>query len=315
MSQQPNTEHAQTTINNSSFDSIPDWANAFYQARKVERVSPHTLTFYKQQLGHFLRFCDGQVISQMGELTPDVIRRFLLAHEESGHNPGGIHAVYRVVKTFLRWYEAEAEPPNWKNPIKKVKAPKLPQELLLPVSMEHVDALLATCDKSFMGLRDAAIIITLLDTGVRAGELASIKVSDINLITGEVRIQLGKGSKGRIVFLGKNARKIVRRYMRVHPGGNALFVAADGERLEYLGLRGVMLRRAKAAGITPPSLHSFRRAFALNCLRSGMDIYTLQRLMGHASLDILRRYLAQTTADLQDAHDKFSPADQLKQPK
>jgi integrase/recombinase XerD len=79
----------------------------------------------------------------------------------------------------------------------------------------------------------------------------------------------------------------------------------------YGGLRQIIRRRAEKAGIDPPPLHAFRRAFALASLRGGMDVYSLQRLMGHADLSVLRRYLAQTEADLQAAHERAGPVDHL----
>ena len=71
----------------------------------------------------------------------------------------------------------------------------------------------------------------------------------------------------------------------------------------------MVVRRAKRAGVNPPSLHSFRRFFALQCLRNGMDIFTLQKAMGHADLTVLRRYLAQTSEDVQAAHRIAGPVD------
>jgi len=88
-----------------------------------------------------------------------------------------------------------------------------------------------------------------------------------------------------------------------------LWVTNKHNRLTYWGLNQIILRRAEEAHIEKPSLHDFRRAFALNFLRNGGDIYSLQNLMGHADLQVLRRYLAQTTDDLHIAHRKFSPVD------
>jgi site-specific recombinase XerD len=89
-------------------------------------------------------------------------------------------------------------------------------------------------------------------------------------------------------------------------------VSDEKERLECGGLRGVLGRRAKQAGVYEPSLHSFRRAFAINMLRAGADIFSLQKLMGHADLQVLRRYLAQTTDDRAQAHRIGSPMDNHK---
>src|SRR5690242_1850354 len=94
---------------------ITEWTSAFYKAKKVEGVSPYTLTFYRQQLGHFLAFCARQDITRLDQLTPDGVRDYLLWLAER-HNPGGQHAAYRVLKTFLRFYDSEAEPEGWRNP-------------------------------------------------------------------------------------------------------------------------------------------------------------------------------------------------------
>jgi integrase/recombinase XerD len=103
----------------------------------------------------------------------------------------------------------------------------------------------------------------------------------------------------------------MRSYLRMHPNQNpALFISKDGERLTYDGLRQLLERRAKSAKLcNKPTLHGFRRAFALNMLRSGVDIFALQRLMGHADLQVLRRYLAQNDEDNQLAHMRGGPVD------
>ena len=300
-----------TTIKNVQQDYLVDWANQFYQSKKVEGLSPYTLTFYKQQLGHFFTYCDAQVITQFEEITPNVIRRFLLWHEETGHNPGGLHAAFRVLRTFLLWYENEAEPDGWKNPIHKVKAPKIRNLPLEPVELDVVASLLNTCkSNSFLDYRDEALLKFLLDTGARAREVLNIDIQDINSISGEVLIRWGKGGKSRTVFLGKASRKSLRAYLKqrkdIH---TALWVTDEGERLEYGGLRGVLIRRANIANIKAPTLHSFRRAFAINMLRAGVDVFSLQKLMGHADLQVLRRYLAQTTDDIAQAHRIGSPVD------
>lgn len=117
----------------------------------------------------------------------------------------------------------------------------------------------------------------------------------------------------RITFLGAKARRELVRYLRLRPDArpsDPLWATETGSRLTYAGLRQVVRRRALRAGLDhEPSLHSFRRSFALFSLRAGCDIYSLQKLMGHADLTVLRRYLAQTEADLKAAHEKAGPVD------
>jgi site-specific recombinase XerD len=314
MSATNHSKVTRTTFMNIYQDYLVDWANQFYQSKKVEGISTYSLIFYKQQLGHFLKYCDAQVIKQFEEITPNVIRNFLQWHEETGHNSGGLHAAFRVLRTFLLWYESEAEPENWKNPIHKVKAPKIPTLPLKPIELTDVSLLLNTCkSNSFLDYRDKALLMFLLDTGVRARELLQIEIQDVDPFTGEVLIQKGKGRKPRTVFLGKASRKSLRNYLK-HRMDNipSLWVTNVGECLEYGGLRGILVRRGNLAGINPPTLHSFRRAFAINMLRAGVDVFSLQKLMGHADLQVLRRYLAQTTEDIAQAHRIGSPVDNHK---
>jgi site-specific recombinase XerD len=306
---QSNLTH--TIIENITSDNILEWSNQFYQSKKVEGVSSFTLTFYKQQLNHFLKYCNSQLITHMVEITPNVIRQFLLWHEETGHNVGGLHAAFRSIKVFLLWYESEAEPEDWKNPINKVKAPKIPTQPLKPVDLTDVSLLLATCKGgSFLDYRDKAFLMFCLDTGARAREIIQIDIMDVNLVSGAILILHGKGAKPRTVYLGKSSRKALRVYLKHRLDNNpALWVSVEGDRMEYGGLRAILTRRAKLANIKNPCLHSFRRAFAINMLRAGVDVFSLQKLMGHADLQVLRRYLAQTTEDIAIAHKLGSPVD------
>jgi site-specific recombinase XerD len=167
-----------------------------------------------------------------------------------------------------------------------------------------------TCNKSFCGLRDKAILLALLDTGVRASEFVGMKLDDLNQVSGEIFIRQGKGGKFRAVFLGKTSRRALRAYLKVRSDNCAfLWVTDESEQLTYWGLRQIIRRRSVIAKVHTPSLHSFRRAFAINMLRAGVDVFSLQKLMGHADLQVLRRYLAQTTEDIAQAHRIGSPVD------
>ncbi len=196
------------------------------------------------------------------------------------------------------------------NPIRKVKPPRVPVTHLEPVNIKHIKAMINTCDETFHGKRDKAILLSLLDTGARAKEFLSVDLDDLNYNTGEILIREGKGGKYRCVFLGKKSRRAVRTYLRARKDDStAMWIVQSGDRLSYWGLRQIVRRRAVKARVVIPSLHAFRRAFALNMLRAGVDIFSLQKLMGHADLQVLRKYLAQTTEDIAKAHRMGSPVD------
>jgi len=293
-------------------DSLLEWIEAFLVDRKAQNMSAGTVYFYQKKMELFYQFCEGRIITQIGQLTPSILREYLFWLESKGHNPGGVNACYRAIKTFLRWFENEVEPEGWSNPIRKVKQPKIAIDPLEPVSRETIQSLLKQCSRNtFYGTRDYAIILFLFDTGARASELCSVNFEDYNQISGEVLIRQGKGRKPRRVYLGKKARRAMRAYFKVRPENKAMFITQYGERLSYWGLNQVIGRLAKRGGIDKPELHAFRRAFALNMLRAGVDIHSLAALMGHADLQVLSRYLKQSGDDLKKAHQKGSPVDNL----
>ena len=290
-----------------------EWVNAFLVDRKAQNVAPGTVKFYHENLMSFVGFAGLSQVDQVLQINAPLIREYLLWLSEAGHNPGGCHASYRSLRAFLYWWEDEVEPEGWKNPIRKVKAPRVSIEPLEPIDLEVLRALLKTCQlKTFLGDRDRGIMLTLIDTGVRAKKLLRIDREDCDLITGEILVRKGKGGKPRSVYLGKRSRRAMRSYMKHRQDDFApLWITIHEDRLTYPGLRQIIRRRALAAGVPEQSLHSFRRGYALTMLRNGVDVFTLQKLMGHADLQVLRRYLAQTTEYLRIAHAKASSVDRM----
>jgi site-specific recombinase XerD len=290
------------------------WIEAFLFDRKAQNLTKGTLLFYRGYLELFTKFCDTQLITKIDQIEPGTIRQYMVWLGNTDHNAGGINAAFRSLRAFLLWWENETEPEGWKNPIRKVRAPKVGIEPLEPVALETVKALIDTCERdNFLGIRDKAMFLCLLDTGARASEFVNIDLEDINPFSGEILIRKGKGRKPRTVFIGQKSRKALRKYLRLRTNDcGALWVTEDQtERLTYWGLKSMVVRRSRAAGVKTPGLHAFRRQFALSCLRSGMNVYFLQNLMGHADLQVLNRYLKQTTQDVSEAHRQAGPVDNL----
>lgn len=286
-------------------------AAAFLLDRKAQNLTIKTLDFYQRNLQTFINWCDGQVVYSVVDITPELLRGFFVAMSERGHNAGGVRALYRTVRVFIRWYVLEFEPLEWRDPLRKVKMPKADEEPLEPVSLDTVRALLDTCKHGkFTDERDRAILLFLLDTGVRAGELLALDRQDADILTGDVLIRKSKSRKPRTVFIGRVARRALRAYLKIREDtARAVFVTDEGERLKMAGLRMVLVRRSKRAGVPVPSLHSFRRAFALAMSRAGVDLLSISRLLGHSDLSLLERYIKQTGDDLRSSHDRGGPVD------
>lgn len=297
-------------------DHLLVWVEAFLIDRRARGMAAGTLTFYSQKLKQFTDYAEGQAVTNIGQITPAFIRDYLIYLEQTGHNPGGRHAAFRALRAFLRWYEDETEPEGWKNPIRKVKAPKQVIEPLEGTDLETVLQLVKVCERgTFTGDRDAAILLCLLDTGARAAEFLALNLEDVNQAAGDVLIRQGKGRKPRYVYLGRGSRRALRKYLKHrandHPALWVTHPRYGPGRLGYDGLRGILTRRAKQAGIEPPALHDFRRGFALAMLRAGVDIYTLAKLMGHEGIQVLQRYVKLTDQDTREAHRRASPVDSL----
>lgn len=291
---------------------LPILVEMFLTARQAEGLSRGSLKYYREKIDIFLTWCEAQAVTQVQDVTADLLRRFLLAMSEK-HNAGGVLGIYRGVRAFLRFVEAEEVVQGWQSPTRKVKAPKVELEPIEGVSLADVSALLDTCDRSeFTGARDAALLMSLLDTGARVTEFLSIDLADLDA-AGAVLLKHTKGKRPRYVYISQKTRRAVRAYLRMRRDTSpALWVTRRGDRLTYDGLREILKRRARQARLTStPSPHDFRRAFALNYLRGGGDIFTLARLLGHKGIDVLKRYLAQTDQDAQTAHAKFSPVERL----
>jgi integrase/recombinase XerD len=185
---------------------LPILAETFITARKAEGLSAGSLKYYREKINIFLAWCEAQAVTQVQDVTPDLLRHFLLSMAEK-HNAGGVHGIYRGVRAFLRFIEAEEVLPAWRSPTRKVKAPKVELDPIEGVSLVDVSALLATCKRdTFVGMRDTAILLALLDTGARLSEFLAINVSDVGA-DGAITLRHTKAKKPRTVFLSTKTRR------------------------------------------------------------------------------------------------------------
>jgi len=286
--------------------SLLDWANGFIFDRTSQEFSVGTIRFYAVKINKFVKYCTGHGLQGMDEITPQLIREYLVWLQNDGHTPGGVHAYYRALKTFLKWYEDEQDG-DWINPINRarMKAPKA--DLLEPADEKAIEKMTAIAK-----MRDRAILLCLLDTGARGEEFVSLNFDDVNQITGIVKILHGKGGGFRIVYIGKKTRTALRKYVKTRSDNNfAVFVGDEGERLTYWGLRQILRRLSEKANVAYQSPHSFRRLCAITIYRQSGDIYAVQRYMGHKSIETTKRYLRITEADNLLFAIRGSPVDKL----
>lgn len=283
--------------------------NEFLVDAQSRGLSANTLRSYTNELNAFAAWLNTQGWFTLDEVTPDVLRKYLLFLKER-RNPGGQFAGYRVIRSLTYWWEKETDG-DYKSPVRKVKPPKVNHQPLPGIELETIITLIEECAGPNR-TRDRAILTFLADTGVRATELCDLRIKDVDLSTCSAVIRHGKGDKRREVFFGRNTRKELRRYLERRQRQNPddpFFATDDEDSLTYWGLRQIIRRLASRAGIPEPGLHDFRRFFALSMLRNGADLISLARLMGHSGITVLQRYLYQVGGDLQAVHSKASPVD------
>ena len=283
--------------------------DTFLTSREAMRLSPATLDWYGRMLRSFLAFLEKQGITAPEAIAPSHVRAYLVSLQRRNLKDTTVHCHARAVKTFLRFLAEEGIIPE--SPMRKVKMPRLDRRILPAFSPDDVKRLLAVCETP----RDTAIVLCLLDTGLRAGEFVALNVADVDLKTGAVQVRRGKGGKGRVAFLGAKARKALLKYLLsrggVKPEEPLWLSETTGARLTAYGLRLLLRRLGKRADVEHCHPHTFRRTFALWSLRAGMNVYALQQIMGHSDLSILRRYLALVEQDLAEAHKRHGAVDNM----
>jgi site-specific recombinase XerD len=285
-------------------------AQSFYLDREANYCTPATLKWYRKYVGALVAWLAARDVTQLHQVTPDLLRVYLVELQGRALAPRTVHHHAAAAKVFLNFAEGEGLLPAG-SPMAKVRMPRLPKELLPALTTEEARALLTACECE----RDRAVVLVLLDSGLRAQECAALNVDDVDMTTGAVRVKAGKGRKDRTVYLGARARRAVGRYLAergaVEPAA-ALWVSQTRERgrLTTWGLRQILERARDRAGLTVKvNPHTLRRTFALWSLRAGMPLPQLASIMGHADLGVLQKYLKLVEQDLQAAHDAHGAVD------
>lgn len=291
--------------------TLDDAYKLFQLDQRARQLSPRTLEFYDWKLPQFFGWCKEQAVVSLIELSSTHIKLYLIHQAESGLADYTVRGSAMAVRAFCRFVIREGLVTD--NPFDGVRMPKEPERVLPAFSKADAQKLF----KAARNHRDRALIAVLLDTGMRAAETLALQGRDVNLDAGEVIIRKGKGNKGRMVYLGAKAQKYLLLYFirRGTPDDNEPVF-----RNENTGGKGVITRSrffkvfnelGKRAGVKPCTPHRFRRTFALEMARAGVNIHMIAKLMGHKDITVLKRYLDITQDDLRNAHQQASPTDNL----
>jgi site-specific recombinase XerD len=315
--------------------SIKSLVKGFILTLHTDCKSPRTVEYYESNLRRFLWYAEQQEWPDDVRLITEWHIREFLAYTGGEGNRWGIsgngsessrqrasystvHHYYSVLRAFFNWCVREGFLSE--SPLAKIKLKNPPMNVVQPFSNHDVMKMIEICDYDYknnaqlLGSRNKAIILMFLDTGLRASELANVKLDEIDSERGWIKVK-GKGAKERVVRIGATAQKALWRYLvyREKNKWESLWITEEGRPMTVAGIQTTVMRLRQRAGLTAKgNCHRFRHTFALHFLRKDRNPFNLQYLLGHSDLRMVRHYVS--TLGMEDAlkaHETASPADSL----
>jgi len=328
-----------TTKNTDKTDTPSTCQEAFVKLLEEYRLSlqamnrsPKTMSWYLEILDRYFGFLgSNSLLKPVQQLGTHELKAYILHLQKANRwpnnpnirrptdklSPYSVQGHVRAIKAFWGWLQREGYIDN--NPLTKFTLPKVPDKPVQVLTTQQIRTLLSQIDRSTAkGGKYYLILLLLLDTGIRVGELVFIRIEDLDLLYGCIQV-LGKGQKVRSVPVSKLTRKEIIRYLNHFRGqlcptdSPYLFPKSDGKPISVNSVQQFLHRLANRAGLKgiKCSPHVFRHTFATQSIANGANVFVLKEIMGHASLSTTLKYTHLQPHDLQVQHAKFSPVANL----
>jgi integrase/recombinase XerD len=292
---------------------------SFVHYLAVERgLARNTLESYERDLTKYIQFLHNQGISEFGHSQKHHILTFLTLLKNEGRAAATVSRHMVSIRSLYQFLVRERMIEH--DPSLNMETPKLVKKLPKVLSVSEVENLLeAPQTSTAAGMRDKAMLEVLYATGIRVSELISLDVADVNLAMGFLRC-MGKGSKERIIPLGRLAGDAARNYIEsmrpklVKPAKSdpALFISRIGARMTRQGFWKIIKRYAMEAGIAKDiTPHTLRHSFATHLLENGADLRAVQEMLGHADISTTQIYTHVTRSRMKEVYDQTHPRAKL----
>jgi len=281
----------------------------FFIEQQIRGNSPKTIGHYKQTLGLFSDYA-GQVLIE--EITLALCKHYYIHLTQKDISTITMQTYIRALRTFLTWchnegYIAENIPARF-------RLPKAQKKTIDVLTDEECKRLFACFNlRTLTGSRDYAICALMLDSGLRLNEVVTLETGNVHVAAGYVIVN-GKGNKQRSVPLGMQSKRALIRYIGRIPQGEQktpLFVKDALTPIKYCTVKQLFRKLKTRSGIPRLRAHLLRHSFATRYLQAGGDIYSLQQILGHTSLEMVKRYVHLIPQEVISSFPKFSPLDNL----
>jgi integrase/recombinase XerC len=290
-----------------------EWVARFRRYMTSERrLSAHTDRSYSRDLAALIRYCDRSGVADWGGLDTQHVRLFAAHSHASGLSPRSIRRRLSAVRSFYEFLLREGRSGAARaagaafarrslgagiraNPAHDVRAPKAARRLPQTLDPDQMARLLEIPPGNVLTARDRAIMELLYSSGLRLSELVGLDIASLDLKDRTVQV-LGKGSKGRIVPVGRAAARALKAWLReradlARQGETALFVGRSGERLGARAVQARIAHWARRQGLgMHVHPHLFRHSFASHLLESSGELRGVQELLGHADISSTQIY-------------------------
>ncbi|MFL5655391.1 MAG: tyrosine-type recombinase/integrase [Ktedonobacteraceae bacterium] len=278
---------------------------AFKQYLYAEDTSRNTSSAYLSDLSHFLNWCSQTIETfDLDEVTPTDIRDYREHLQEivPPLAPATINRRLAALRRFFSW--AKENGCTEDQPTERIRNVETTDHGPRSLDRKQWHRLQRSVEqaKGNQGIRDRCIVLLLYHTGLRAGELAMLRLSDLTVgeRSGHVQVRRGKSNKARCIPLNAEARSAIREYLQIRPSdeGQSLLVGQRGEPLSAHAIYDVVVKYGRKAGLEDVTPHTLRHTFARTLITAGSPLSDVADLLGHSSLDTTRIYTKASETDL-----------------
>lgn len=307
---QSNSVHSKFTIKD-----FNDKYKTFLQRKILQGISDTTLSDYRKYKNILDNYF--QKVAGLEESTILKVEHFIeytnYMKLQKKYKNNTINIRLRYIKSYLNWLSEEGYLKE--NFSYKIKLMKTPKDTVKALNATEVKRLLKQIDTySFAGFRDYVLFLTILDTGIRVKEALTLEIKDVNFSENIITVTAQKSKTRNVRFLpiGKRVSRLLNELIKISQKNNSeyVFINQYGLPFEYLGARSAMHRYAEKAGFKC-TLYMLRHTYATNAVIAGMDIFSLQKIMGHSDLSTTRKYVQLDTKTIVEKHSEANVLEKL----